>query len=520
MPVRDAGAQQSPSQRPRIGLALSGGGARGAAHIGVLKVLESMRVPVDCVAGTSMGAVVGGAYAAGTSAEEMEQVVANTDWVDVFTDQPPRGEISIRRKEDDYKGLFAPEFGIRDGAILLPKGVVAGVTIEGFLRRLSAPAASVSEFDRLPIPYRAVATDIATGEEVVLARGSLVRAMRASMAIPGALAPVEIDDRLLVDGGISNNLPIDVVRNLCNAEVVIAVNIGTPALTREQLGSSLAIVGQLTSFLGKATVDRQLAGLTARDVLIAPDLGDISAASFDRQKEAIAIGEVAARRQAGALAGYAVSPAQYAALRERRQHAGTVLGPVDEIRFEGIERTNAEVLSTLMASKPGRPLTEPQLDADLRRIYGRGDFESVDYRIERGPGRSALVVQVREKSIGPDYLRFGLALASDFHGQAHFNALASYRRTWLNRAGGEWLSEAQVGKDNYLFSEFYQPFERRGRYFVAPYARISRSTEDIFVGDDRVARYEVTETRLGVDLGTTLGTWGEVRIGPIFRDLD
>lgn len=185
LPVHDAGAQQTSVQRPRIGLALSGGGARGAAHIGVLKVLEAMHVPVDCIAGTSMGAVVGGAYAAGTSADEMKQIVASTDWADVFTDQPPRGEISIRRKEDDYKGLFAPEFGIRDGSVLLPKGVVAGVTIEGFLRRLAAPAASVSEFDRLPIPYRAVATDISTGEEVVLARGSLVRAMRASMAIPG-----------------------------------------------------------------------------------------------------------------------------------------------------------------------------------------------------------------------------------------------------------------------------------------------------------------------------------------------
>ena len=234
--------------RPRIGLALSGGGARGAAHIGVLKVLEELRVPIDCIAGTSMGAVVGGAYAAGVSPQEMERVIAQTDWADVFVDRPPRAEIATRRKQDDYRNLFAPEYGVRDGSLLLPKGVIAGVTIENFLRRLSAPAGGTSDFDRLPIPYRAVATDIETGEEVVLARGSLMRAMRASMAIPGALTPVAIDGRLLVDGGIADNLPIDVVRRLC-ADVVIAVDIGTPPLSREQLHSALSIVGQLASMV-------------------------------------------------------------------------------------------------------------------------------------------------------------------------------------------------------------------------------------------------------------------------------
>jgi NTE family protein len=505
-------------QRPRIGLALSGGGARGAAHVGVLKVLDELRVPVHCIAGTSMGSVVGGAFAAGTTPAEMAQVIEKTDWNEVFTDRPPRAEIAIRRKQDDYKPLFAPEFGYRDGSILLPKGVVTGVTIESFLRFLTEQARDVQDFSKLPIPYRAVAADIATGAAVVLDRGSLPTAMRASMAIPGAVTPVELDGRLLVDGGIANNLPIDLVREMCG-EVIIAVNIGTPPLKRDEITSALSIVGQLVNLLGKDAVDRQIATLTPRDVLIAPDLGDISASSFERQGEAILIGEAAARKMADALRRYGLPEAEYASIRKRQIVARGNLGTVDEIRFEGIERTNAAVLAELVQSKPGEELSEETVAADLRRIFGRGDFEGVDYRIEPGP-RTALVFSVREKSIGPAYLRFGLGLASDFQGEANFNALVQYRRTWLNRLGGEWVAEAQVGQNNYLFTEFYQPIEARAWAFVAPYARVGQYTRPVFVGDDRVAEYQVREARGGLDLGATLGTWGELRVGPVLRYFD
>lgn len=506
-------------KRPRIGLALSGGGARGAAHIGVLKVLDELRVPVHCVAGTSMGSVVGGAFAAGTTPSEMEQIITKTDWNEVFTDRPPRGEIAIRRKQDDYKALFAPEFGFRDGSILLPKGVVAGVTIESFLRYLTEQSRDIQDFSKLPVPFRAVAADIATGEAVIMDRGSLAQAMRASMAIPGAVDPVERDGRLLVDGGIANNLPIDVVRGLCG-DVIIAVNIGTPPLKREEITSALSIVNQLVNLLGKDSVDRQLATLTPRDVLIAPDLGDISSGSFERQGEAIRIGEAAAREMTEALRPYSIPAAEYAALRKTQIVARGGLGTVEEIRFEGIERTNAEVLAALVESKPGEELTETKVAADLRRIYGRGDFDGVDYRIDRVGPTPALVFGVREKSIGPAYLRFGLGLASDFQGESYFNALVQYRRTWLNRLGGEWVAEAQVGQNTYFFTEFYQPIEARARGFVAPYARVGEYTRGVFVGDDRIAEYRVRELQGGLDLGATLGTWGELRLGPVFRHFD
>ncbi len=514
---------QSPSAdaptRPRIGLALSGGGARGAAHIGVLKVLDELRVPVHCIAGTSMGSVVGGSFAAGTTPAEMEAVITKTDWNEVFTDRPPRGEIAIRRKQDDYKPLFAPEFGFRDGSILLPQGLVAGVTIESFLRYLTEQSRDIQDFSKLPVPFRAVAADIATGEAVIIGRGSLAQAMRASMAIPGAVDPVERDGRLLVDGGIANNLPIDVVRKLCG-DVIIAVNIGTPPLKREEITSALSIVGQLVNLLGKDSVDRQLATLTPRDVLIAPDLGDISSGSFERQGEAIRIGEAAAREAAEVLKRYSIPAAEYAALRKTQIVARGGLGTVEEIRFEGIERTNAEVLAALLESRPGEELTEEKVAGDLRRIYGRGDFDGVDYRIDRVGPRPALVFNVREKSIGPAYLRFGLGLASDFQGENYFNALVQYRSTWINRLGGEWVAEAQVGQNTYFFTEFYQPIEARARGFVAPYARVGEYTRGVFVGDDRIAEYRVRELQGGLDLGATLGTWGELRLGPVFRHFD
>jgi len=476
-------------------------------------------VPVDCVTGTSMGSVVGGSFAAGTTPAEMEQIVTQTDWSEVFTDRPPRAEISPRLKQDDYKGLFAPEFGVRDGALVLQKGVVSGVNIESFLRYLTQQSARIGDFRKLPVPFRAVATDIGTGEAVILDHGNLSRAMRASMAIPGAVAPVEIDGRLLVDGGIANNLPIDVARKICG-DVIIAVNISTPPLEREQITSALSIVGQLINFLGKERVDKQLASLSKRDVLIQPELGNIGAGSFKRMAEAIGIGEAAARSQAAELRRYSLPKAEYEALRKRQiVPRSDSLGRIDEIRFEGIERTNSAVLLQLMDTQPGDEITEASLSGDLRRIYGRGDFESVDYRIDESSAARALVIRVQEKETGPNYIRFGLTLATEGKGDSYFNLLASYRATWVNRFGAEWKLETQVGQNSLAFTEFYQPVTRYGYFFIAPYAQAGESYRGVYSGDDRVAEYVVRENRGGLDAGTTFGQWGELRLGPVWRDI-
>jgi NTE family protein len=509
-----------PKAAPRIGLALSGGGARGIAHVGVLKVLEEMRIPIHCVTGTSMGAIVGGTFSAGVTPEKLQEVVLKTNWDEIFRDQPPRQEIAIRRKLDDYKTLFRPEFGVKDGGLALPTGVLAGVSIEAFFRVLTAQAYDISNFEKLPIPFRAMATDIETGESVVLDHGSIAQAMRASMSVPGALAPVEIDGKLLVDGGIANNLPINEARKLCDADVIIAVNISTPPLKRSEITSALSVAGQLVNFLGKQTVDEQLKSLTSRDVLIAPDLGDISAAKFDRSADAIRIGEEATRKLAPLLQRYSVAPEQYAELR-KKQIAGANAPPtVGSIEFKGLERTNPEVLRALVETKPGEPLNEAKIGDDLRRIYGRDDFEGIGYTIGGATGPRPLIIEPREKSWGPDYLRFGLGLESDFKGDNQFNVLFEYRKTWLNRLGGEWLTQFQIGQNTYLGTEFYQPVEESGRWFVQPYASVGQQTRGVFIGNDKVADYRIGTVQGGIDGGAVLGTWGQLKVGPVWTHVD
>jgi NTE family protein len=318
-----------------------------------------------------------------------------------------------------------------------------------------------------------------------------------------------------VDGGIANNLPINEARKLC-ADIVIAVIISTPPMKRSELTSALSVAGQLVNFLGKQTVDEQLKSLGKRDVLIAPDLGDITASGFDRAADAIRIGEQATRAMADSLMRYSIPAQQYAALRETQVAERKALGTIDEIRFEGLERTNPAVLRAMVESKPGEPLSEERVGADLRRIYGRGDFESISYRILGDTGPRAMVIEPREKSWGPDYLRFGLGLASDFAGESLFNLLVQYRRTWMNRLGGEWLTEAQVGQDTHLYTEFLQPLSESGRWFVAPYLQIGQKTRDVFVGDEKVANYLAKIGQVGVDVGADLSTWGRVRVGSVW----
>ncbi len=480
----------------------------------MLKVLDEMRIPISCVTGTSMGAIVAGTFAAGRSPAKLEQLVLEANWNEIFRDKPSRDEIAMRRKADDYKTLFAPEFGVKDGGLALPKGVIAGVSIEAFFRVLVEPAMGITDFKKLPIPYEAMATNIETGQSVVLDHGSLAEAMRASMSVPGALAPVEIDGNLLVDGGIANNLPIDQARKLC-ADVIIAVNISTPPMKRKDLTSALAVAGQLVNFLGKQTVDDQLKSLGPGDVLIEPDLGTISAASFERSKDAIRIGEEATRAMAAKLERYSLPPEQYAALRAKQVVAdGKPLGTVAEIRFEGLERTNPEVLRGLVRTQPGEALSEEKIGEDLRRIYGRGDFEGVNYHLEGDNGPRAMVIKPREKLWGPDYLRFGLGLASDFQGDNAFNVLVQYRRTWLNRLGAEWTTEGQVGQDTHLYSEFFQPLNEKGIWFGSVYGQVGQVSR-VAVRRRQQGRGIPGQAALrgGVDAGAVIGTAGIARLG-------
>jgi NTE family protein len=499
--------------RPKVCLVLSGGGARGAAHIGVLKVLEEMRVPIDCIAGTSMGAVVGAAYASGMTTVEMEKLIGGISTRGLLAEKPSRQDQAIRRKLDDRSILFGFELGLSDKLdVTPPKGLVSGIGVETVLRRLSK-VQGYRRFDELAIPFRAVATDLVSGTLVVFSAGELPNVMRASMSIPGLIAPAEIDGRLLVDGGLTDNLPVDVARSM-GADVVIAVNLGTPLLKRDDIKSLVGVTAQMVNILTEQNVQASLASLRPTDVLVAPALGNYSSADFDHLAKAVPIGEAAARDASSKLAALAVPADAYAAWRDRRVRSSPPeIPPVAEIRFRPMHRVDAQTLTAMLETKPNAPIDQDTLDRDMRRLYGTGDFEHLDYRFLEDAGRRVLDIDAVEKAWGPNYLRFGLGLGSDFRGDSFFNLATSYRRTWMNSLGAEWRTDAQVGRTTRLATEFYQPLDTRRYFFVAPRAELERRTDDLFQGSHRIARYNVRTAQAGLDLGTDVTKYGEARLG-------
>ena len=512
-----AGADESASaaggaKRPKICLVLSGGGARGAAHVGVLKVLEEYRVPIDCIAGNSMGALVGAAYATGTSVPEMEKIIAGISTELLFKEKPPRQELSMRRKQDDYNIFVGPDIGFNVGKLGLPKGFVSGVQLETVLRQLSK-AKGFHHFDDLPIPFRAVATDLVTGKVEIFRDGELANVMRASMSVPVAVAPVEISGKLLVDGMLTQNLPVE-TGLLMGADIIIAVNVGTPLLKREELTGILGVSGQVLSILTEQNVQTSLALLKPTDILISPELGDFSTGDFDNLPQISPLGETAARKVAERLTQLSIPAEEYAALRRHQLVASAPdLRPVDEIRMENLHRVNPITVQAVMETQTGQQINQQILDRDMRRIYGTDNFEHVNYRFLEEPGRRVLAVDAVEKSWGPDYLRFGLGLSSDLQGDSYFNLLASYRRTWLNTLGAEWRNNLQIGRTSSFMSEFYQPLDDRGFFFVAPHASYERRTTDLYDGSRRIASYDVTSILAGIDIGSQFTRYGELRIG-------
>jgi NTE family protein len=504
--------------RPRVCLVLSGGGARGAAHIGVLKVLEELRVPVDCIAATSMGSIVGGAYASGLPLSEMETLVGGITSNRLFVERPPRQDLAMRRKMDDRSILFGLELGLRDGELKLPKGIVSGVQLESVLRGL-VRTPGYRRFDDLPIPFRAIATDLETGKAVVIEDGEVADAMRASMSVPGAIAPAEQRGRILVDGGLTDNLPVDVARAM-GADVVIAVNLGTPLLKREGLASVLGVTSQMINILTEQNVRASLALLGPGDILIEPELGDFTATDFDALPRAVPIGEAAARKAAPRLAALSLPPREYETLQAARTAAASPALAVDEIRFNPMARVNPDVPRGWMQSKAGEPVQTETLDRDMRRLFGTGDFERVGYSIVEERGRRVLMVDAVEKSWGPDYLRLGLGLGSDFRGDDFFNAAASYRKTWINPLGAEWRTDLQVGNSSFVSTEFYQPLFVSRSLFIAPRAEAGRRTMDVFQGSDRVARVNVRSRLVALDLGSEFTRFGELRVGAMAGSLD
>ncbi len=467
--------------RPTIGVALGGGGARGSAHIGILRLLEEMRIPVDVLAGTSMGSLVGALYATGMSARDLESAILAIDWDALFDDQTDRKERPFRRKRDDDLALYGPKLGLGEDSSLLTLGAISGQKISFLFETMIRQRTSVARFSELAIPYSAIATDLTTGNEVVLTKGDLALAMRASMSVPGVFDPVVWDDYLLVDGGLVNNVPLDVVRDM-GADIVIAVDVGTGLAPREDLNNMLSVMGQLTGFLTTRNVARNLATLTPTDILIQPPLGDkVTSGSFVKSAVGIEIGYAAAQQVSESLKHLAVSEEEYAAYRARKQ---TCLSPperIDFVRLENRSRFADEVIMKRVTVAEGDRLDYDALDQTVSDIYALGFLELARYELVEEDNETGLVLHVIQDSRGTQFLETGLDFSGDGDTSA-INLRLAYLNTALDDYGSEFRALAQVGENPGLVLDAYKFFNPPLKIFAQP--RLFAERREVTVYDD------------------------------------
>jgi NTE family protein len=504
-------------QPPTIGLVLSGGGARGIAHVGVFKALEEMNIKVSAVAGTSAGSIIGGLYASGLSADEVAEKVKHIDWNGGFSDDADRQDLPMRRKQDDYKNLIKYRISIKDGEMRLPKGVVQGQQLNLILKDLFKDVEDIRDFDQLPIPFRAVSADITTGEAYVFKGGSLATATRASMSIPGVYSPVEYDGHLLVDGGIAANLPVEIVQNM-GVDQVIVVDISTPLGTEEDLDSFLAMSGQVLTILTQRNTVEQINKMKPGDVLIQPDLDEVTTFSFDKTELAIQRGYDATMALQSELAAF-VSP------QPNQMVIKTDLVPI--IGFIDVDN-NSDISDELVLARIEQPLNKSFDRAlvmeNIAAIYSLDYFEIVDYDLITRDGETGLLITTKERSWGSDYLRLGFNFSDDFNGRSSFNIATSYRQKGVNKLGAEWYVFGQLGSTMEFTTNLYQPLDYHTSYYIEPYFHYKG--EHVYqqlasVRNRNIERdWWVSRTTVGFDLGKTILSDIDLRIGLFYTDGD
>ena len=512
-----------------VGVVLAGGGARGGAHIGALRELERARVPVNCIAGTSVGAIIAALYATGASPDEIEAFAASIDWDQVFSDRSTRRDTSFRRKLDDELALVHPGVGFSGGVFKLRGGVITGHNISSVLSRIAARFPGERDFDRLPIPLRIVATDIGSGEAVVFSHGDLAQVLRASMAVPGVFAPVDIDGRLLVDGGVANNLPVDVVRGM-GARTVIAVDVSEPLLPQDQIRSAVDVTEQLTNILTRRNTAVQLKSLGERDVLITPELSEFSNTDFSSMLAMVPRGAEAALAVREQLARLQLPTADYAALRQVQRPQLPAPRAIAFYRLHNHSHVTNTVLRRQMRLDEliGQPLTPELLQRHLALAYGTAMFESLRYEPTANTQTSAapgvdiqgVDIYVDERAWGPDYLNLRLLAEGDLGGAAGVSVGIDYQRDNYSRNGGEWRSYLQLGEQRLIYTELYQPLGRRDGWFVQPRLLYSNRTQGLFSKrGDQLADVDLAETyaelRAGYEFGSNARLEAGVRAGQL-----
>ena len=502
-------------QRPRIGLVLAGGGAKGGAHIGALKVLEELRIPIDCIAGTSIGALVGAGYATGQPAAEIEKFVTGIDWAAVIGGAGRRTLEPIEQKRLAIDAGSKLQIGLIDGKIVTPSGLADASSIDDLLRGYVARSRAVSDFDKLPIPFRAVATDMVSGDMVVLDEGDIAIAMRASMAIPGAFSPVVLDPYILSDGGMVRNIPIDVARNTC-ADIVIVVNLVEPMPTRDKLVQAQQLLSRSMDVMFEVNEKAQLATLTDRDILINVPMGDITTADFDRLPETIPLGEAAARKAADRLAALSVPEPEYTAWRSAITTSQTIEAKVADVKVEGLDYVNPEYLRTLSSVKAGDSVKVGDISNDARSMAALDELDSVAYRLEGDPAASTLTWLPKEISLGQDVLRPALGLFADGGGDFKFLIGVQHVRHWINPLGAQWRNQIQIGDESSLSTNFYQPLDVAQSLFIEPGLFVDRTIEDVYDRGDRIATLEFVDLGGQLEFGWNASRFAQVRLGYLF----
>ena len=494
-------ALAAPSDPGCVGLVLGGGGARGAAHVGVLKVLERERIPVCAISGTSMGAIVGGLYAAGYSADELERLVETLDWGDMFVDDPPRAERPMARKDEDFRHLLSLEIGYKDGRISMPAGLVRGQKLLMLLRRLTLSTWQDKDFDALPIPFRAISADIVTGNKVVFADGDLAVAIRASMSVPGAFAPIRLGDRLLVDGGMVDNVPIDDMRAM-GATRMIVVDVGSPLVGEDQLGNPASILNQMITALMTEKTGRSLATLDGGDVLIRPDLGTITSVQFNRGEEAVNAGVRAAEAALPRLRALAIEPARYAALRasqHRRAFDPGLVAFLDVSPGGSSSATRHAAWAT--EDLVGKRFDVDKVERDVGRTYGDGRYQQIDYRLVRREGQTGLEILPEQKP-WTAFGRLGLQIDDNFNGGNNYLVSAELTFNNVNRTGGQWRNLLQLGRVTGLRTRFRQPFGEGGDFYLSPMLDMRAESLPFWRdGEDLLAEYRLIRRAVALEAG-------------------
>jgi len=510
-------------QRPKIGLALGGGGAKGAAHIGVIRVLEEMRIPIDYVAGTSIGAYVAGMVALGLSADEIEARMLATDWMSGYSDKIERNDLSYRNKKIRDKFQLETDIGFNGKEISLPSGYIQGETMAVLLRQSIKNLPNFESFDDMPIPLRTVALDLGLMKPYVFKSGSLVTAMQASMAVPGALKPIEHDGRMLADGGIVNNLPIDVLKGM-GADIVIAIDIGTDLKTQPELTSYLAIVGQLITHMTNTSTQNQIATMEKRDILIKPNVSHIGTGAFERLAEGLPLGTAAANKKRAQLAQLSLNATDYQNYTARiLQHRSKL--PADDSfiadKIEIISDSNLDknIIELTLGIKTGQRYSLTELEANIYHIYSQDIYERVDYEFKQRDDENILALKVKTKSWGPGFFDMMLSIEESFDSQSDIAIGGAYTLTDINRFGAEWRTEVILGTRTDINTEFYTPLDNNQKFFWDINAAYTKQQRNFYLEDlsnnsniDFLPT-EYSSYQAGSELGWHINNWSLLALG-------